>query len=209
MSNSSPMQKIDTAILKQINKLENSDGYQKASEAYSALEDNVQRVVKIVLMILVIAIPLLFIMILKSSNSSLLDEVNIKKDLIISSNTLIKSKNAIRRASSKQLARQFVESSDEIKKTVLGMLNLAGVDSSKVKISNVDVTPEASLITKVKADVKFDGMSNDDIFNFLKNLSQKQKIRIDELSIKKNATSNLLDGVFTMYYFSKAEILYE
>lgn len=209
MSNSSPMHKLDTAILKQINKLENSDSYQKASEAYSSLEDNVQRTVKIVLMILVIAVPLIFIMIFKSSNNNLVQEVNLKQDLIISANTLIKSKNEIKRASSKQLARQFVESTEEIKKIVLGMLNLAGIDSSKVKISNVDVTPEASLITKVKADVKFDGMSNDDIFNFLKNLSLKQKIRIDEISIKKNATSNLLGGVFTMYYFSKAEVLDE
>lgn len=209
MSNSSPMQKLDSAILVQLKKLQNSENYQKISETYSSLEESVQRIVKALLMLLVFIIPLFVVMMFKSSNNKLLVDTNVKKDLIISANTLIKSKNEIKRASTKQLARQFIESPEEIKKIILGMLNLAGVDSNKVKISNVEVTPEASLITKVKADVKFDAMSNDDIFNFIKNLSTKQKIRIDEISIKKNDSTHLLDGVFTMYYFSKAEVLDE
>lgn len=209
MSNPSPMQKIDSAILQQINKFESSENYQKASDFYSALEDNAQTALKSALMAFVILVPLLVVIIFKSFNKGLIAEVGLKKDLIISANTLIKSKNEIKRASQKQLARKFVESADEIKKTILGMLNLAGVDSSKVKISNIDITSEVSLITKVKSDVKFDAMSNDDLFSFIKNLSTKQKVKIDEISIKKNATTNLLDGVFTMHYYSKAEILDE
>lgn len=209
MSNTSFMKKIDSLIFKEIAKLENSESYQKVSDLYSSFEDNVQKIVKSCIMLAVIVVPLLLVLLFKFSNNSLNDELNLKKDLIISANTLIKSKNEIKRVSRVQIGKQFVESSEEIKKNVLGMLNLAGVDSSKVKISNIDITPEASLITKVKADVKFDGMSNNDIFSFLTNLTSKLKIRIDEISLKKNDSTKLLDGVFTMNYFSKAEILNE
>lgn len=209
MSNTSIMKKLDILIFKEINKLENSDNYQKVSELYSSLEDNVQKIVKACIMAVVIILPLIFVFIFKLSNNSLIDELGLKKDLITSANTFIKSKNDIKRKSRFHIGKQFVESSEEIKKNVQGMLNLAGVDSSKVKISNIDITSEAALITKVKADVKFDSMSNDDIFSFLTNLSSKLKIRIDEISIKKNDSTKLLDGVFTMNYFSKAEILDE
>ena len=209
MKNISIMSKIDKLVLNEITKIENTEGYQKLSDSFSALEENVQRALKIAIMALVIIIPLLFLLLINSSNNSLSEEVNIKKELIESTNSLIKSKNDIKRTARFNLSPEFVETSSEIKQKILGMLNITGVDSTKVKISNIEVTPEASLITKIKADVKFDGMDNNELFNFVKNLSMRLKVRIDEISIKKNETSKLLDGLFTIHYISKAPVLNE
>ena len=209
MKNISIMSKIDKLVLNEITKLENTEGYQKLSDSFSALEENVQRTLKVAIMVLVIIIPLLFLLIINSSNNSLSEEVSIKKELIKSTNSLVKSKNDIKRTARFNLSPEFVETSSDIKQKVLGMLNITGVDSTKVKISNIEVIPEASLITKIKADVKFDGMDNTDLFNFIKNLSMRLKVRIDEISIKKNETSKLLDGLFTIHYISKAPVLNE
>ena len=209
MKNISIMSKIDKLVLNEITKIENTEGYQKLSDSFSALEENVQRALKIAIMALVIIIPLLFLLLINSSNNSLSEEVNIKKELIESTNSLIKSKNDIKRTARFNLSPEFVETSSEIKQKILGMLNITGVDSTKVKISNIEVTPEASLITKIKADVKFDGMDNNELFNFVKNLSMRLKVRIDEISIKKNETSKLLDGLFSIHYISKAPVLNE
>lgn len=201
------MQKVDSFIYNEIEKLETNEGYQKLSDSFSALEENVQKAVKIIIMISIIAIPALIILLIKSSNTSLQNEVEIKKDLVISANSLIRSKNDIKRTSRFNLSPDFVDTSSEIKQKVLGMLNITGIDSTKVKISGIDITPEANLITKIKADVKFDNMDNNELFNFIKNLSMRLKVRVDEVSIKKNSTTNLLDGVFTIHYLSKAPVI--
>lgn len=201
----SVMKSIDTLLNKEILKLQDNENFEKISNSFSMLEDKEQKIIKLLLVFFVIAAPLLFVFIFKSSNNSLLEELKIKEELILKANTLVRSKSDLKISNRTLLGNDFVESESLLKTKISGMLNISGIDASKVKISNIQINPEVNLLTSIKADIKFDSLDNKDFFNFIKNLSDKLRIRVDELSVQKNTKSNLLDGILTIQYLSKAD----
>lgn len=197
------MKKIDTFIFNKLDDLSNSAEFQKMTDAYANLDENIQEVIKAILMAIVIIIPLVIIFVFSTINSSAKKELDQKEKIIMTANELIQKSSLITNEERKILASNYIDSQGGLKSQISNTLNMISVDSSKVQISNFDSEELDGLITKLKADVSFKGFSDQELFAMVNSIVSKMKIRIDEISIKKNESQNALDGIMTIYYYSK------
>jgi hypothetical protein len=201
------MKTIDTFIFLKLDELSNLSEFQKLTETYSNLEESIQELVKVVLMAIIILIPLLFIFLFFSFNSSAKKELETKDQIITTANELIQKKSLINTEERKILATNFVDTQNALQSQISNTLSMISVDSTKVNINNFDTEELEGLITKVKADLAFKGFTDQELFAMVNSMVSKLKVRIDEISIKKNETRNILDGIMTVHYYSKDKVV--
>lgn len=194
---------IDSFLFKQADALIESAEFNKVAEAYSSQEDKVQEGIKVLLMLFTIGAPLLVIFIFFGINNTKRTEIELKEELITTANLLIQQKSLLSGEERVTLSTKYIDSQKALTSTINSSLSLISVDSNKVQISDFQSEDLKGLITKVSSKVSFKGLTSEGLMAFFNNLNSKLKIRMDEISIRKNEISNSLDGVITIHYFSK------
>jgi len=197
------IKRIDLFIFEKIEQFQTTSEYQKISEAYSSLEESAQETIKVILMILTIVLPLFFILIFSSLNRQANKELSQKEEIIELANELIKKQALITLEERKILASKYIDSESSLRNDISNTINMMGIDSSKVQVSNFNTEELDGLITKAKAELSFRGFSNQDLFSMTNSLVAKLKIKIDEININKKESSNSLEGILTIIYYSK------
>lgn len=197
---------LDQFLFSKLEKLQDHPEYQKINDAYAAAEERIQEVVKALLAISIIAIPLLVISFFSMSNSSLRENLKLKEEIISMSHEYIQEQALIRSAESSILGRKTVLDQGELQTKITSVVNSSGVDSANIQVSNFEANDLKGNIIEARMNLKYTSLSNDNLFNLLSGLVNREKIKIDTLVINKNQATNLLDGLLTIYYFSKDEI---
>jgi hypothetical protein len=197
------MKKIDSILFKKIDDLLLMSEFQKITDSYSQLEEKYQDIIKLLMGISLIFIPLAIIGAFSLINDSLQEELQLKEEIIVNANEIIQKESSLKREQKMILGNSTIETQSKLRQKVSNQLSRLGIDISKINVSNFESLDLNANIIQAQMDVKFDGLTNDQLFSALANLVQKEKMRIDSFSVKKNSDSNLLDGIFTVYYFSK------
>lgn len=203
------MKSIDTFLFKQVDSLMQTSEFLKISESYSSLEEKAQEATKVVLMLLTISVPLIIIFIFYSFNSSKAQELAIKDELIKTANILIQESSLVANEERMSLSSTYIGSETALKSAINSSLSLIAIESEKVQLSGYSIEELDGLITKINADLSFKGLTSEGLFALLNSLNSKFKIRMDEVTIRKNEESNSLDGVIAMNYYSKDNTLDE
>jgi hypothetical protein len=197
------MKHIDLFFFKQVDSILQHQEFQKITDAYSSLEEKVQEIIKVILMILTIGIPLLIIFIFFNINTSKKADIDTKEKLINTANTLIQKKSLIKSEELKILSQKYIDSQRGLKSIIDSKLSLISIDSTKVQISEFNVNDLDGLISKLSASLSFKGLTAEGLIALFNSLNAQLKVKIDEVSIRKNETTNSLDGVMAIHYYSK------
>lgn len=196
------MKPIDIFLSDQVFKLQENPEYQKIMDRYSSLDDNEQISMKFFMMAIVTLLPVVIIGSFYFMNSSKKQELAVKSEIILLANSIIEKDNGIKRVANKVFGRE-VSSESQFKTQISTTISRAGIDIEKVKISGIELEEISTGINQLTANIKFNGFSSANLYSFLRNLNINKKIKIEEIDIKKNTTSNLLDGVLAIFYYSK------
>ena len=197
------MKSIDLFIFKQVDNLLQHSEFQKISDSFASLEEKVQETIKVILMVLTISIPLIIIFVFYSLNVSKKERAEVKTQLIKTANTLIQKKSLIKSEELRTLSNKYINSQRGLKSTIDSNLSLINVDSNKVQINDFNSEDLDGLISKLSAGLSFKGLTAEGLIALFNSLNAKLKIKIDEVSIRKNESTNSLDGIMTIHYYSK------
>jgi hypothetical protein len=195
------MKSLDLFLLDQIDKIKETPGYQKMLDAFSSSEENTQFIIKYVLMILTTVIPLSICLIVYLYSSSLRSDLAVKESIIKSSANIIANTQEVQKIS-RTVFGQNLDSQNQLKSKISNTLSSSGIDSSKVSISNFNLE-EGDSLNEMTAGLKFNSFSSENFYGFINNLVLRDKIKIDEIDVKKNKATNLLDGILSISYHSK------
>jgi hypothetical protein len=197
------MKSIDTFLFNQVDNLMQTSEFLKLSESYAGFEEKAQEATKIILMMLTLSIPVIIVLTFYSINNSKADELALKDELINTANTLIQESSLISSEERQLLSKNYIGSESSLKNTINSSLSLISIDSQKVQVSGYNIEELDGLITKVRADLSFKGLTSEGLFALLDSLNSKFRIRMEDITIRKNEISNSLDGVIAIAYFSK------
>jgi hypothetical protein len=197
------LKKIDQLILTKIEELQAHPEYQKIADKYANLEENIQEIIKIAMMLILTVVPFFFFLIIMNSNSSLKNDLKERDEFIHASNELVQKKAIIANEERQLISPNFIDSESGLKNKITNFLNSSAVDTSKIQITNFDVEELRGGITQAKAEVKVKNMTADDLFNTLSALVGKGKMRIDDVSIRKSNSNNLLEGMISVMHLSR------
>lgn len=203
MAKFSLMEPIDKAIFQKIEDLQANRDAQKFLDSYSNLDEKTQEIVKALMALALFLIPLGTIAVFYGLNSSLKSELEAKRELLSVSQTIISEQAGIQGDQRRFLGSTYVGNMNDMQNLVANAIRLTGIEPSKVSVSNFDSIEQDGFITQASIDMKFTGLSNTEMFGLISSLSERQKVKFDEVSIKKNESTNLLEGIATLLYISK------
>ena len=197
------MKSLDAFVFKKLEVLQANKEFQKIMDSYSNLDEKPQELVKAFMALALVLAPAAVIALFFGMNSSLMGELESKKELLEVSQKIIQEKSGIQGAQRRFLGTTFISSMNDMQSLVSRAIGMAGIDPSKISVSNFNAVEQEGFITQATIDMKFTGLSSSEMFSLISALSERQKARFDEISVKKNAGNNLLDGIATLLYLSK------
>jgi hypothetical protein len=194
---------IDSALFTQIDRFKKTPEYNKFIENFNLLDESVQSFLKLSILLVVTLIPLSFFFVLYLGNLSLRKEILLKNQVISLSQQIASKSNLIENESRKILSRTNVDSQSAITQKLTQSTAAVGVELAKLQISNFESNELSGNIIQSQANIKFNALSNEQLFGLIQNLVSTDKMRIESLTVQKNSETQLLEGIFTAIYFSK------
>jgi hypothetical protein len=195
------MKKVDESIIQNIQKLRVYEQFQDFLETYSNWEEKGQELFKAALLTVVLFIPSFIIFLFLIFNNSNHNHLATKEQILEVASKISSQKSMINQLSRKYLG-STITSQSMLETQIKNALPAINVDANKISFSNFS-SQENDGLNKVSADIRFNQLSDQNLFGFLRIISISKKMRIEEIDIKKNKQSNLLEGMITVFHYSK------
>ena len=202
MSRFQILKPIDLWVSHKVDELMAKPEFQKIIDDFSALDEEIQESIKIGLVVLLFLVPFTFTMILWSSNASLREDIQLKKELIAKAKGYITQSSLISSQKSQYLDRAPLETESMTKQKIDGLAGLAGIDPSGLTLENFQATPEDDELMVTNFSLIFKGLDQNQLFSFIQKLSIENKFKLSAVKIKKNKQNQNLEGELVLDHYS-------
>ncbi len=193
--------KIDTKIFESIDKFKTTPNYQPVQDFYNGLDEDQQKWLKLSVVTSLFLLPLLGLCFFWFQNASLRSDLDLRTSTISKINEIIAQNRSLTDASPMILSQNPIDS-QSMMTSRLGQVLSGTFDLSKVQVTNFNSTAVTSNVYRAEADFRFTGLSTDQMVNMMTSLIQREKFRIESLSVQRNSETNMLDGQFHAIHFS-------
>lgn len=200
MSKLSVMKPIDNIVTTNVEKLKESSEYQKFLDSYNSWEDKIQNGFKAGLLFLVVLIPLIIIGFFTFLNYSAKKDLSLVEDIIKTGNNILATSTGAKSQARQYFGRSLTTKSD-FEREISNALPNQGIDATKILIGDFS-SEEVDGVNEIRAQLKFNGISSQNLFGLFKAVAVIKKIKIDQINLKKNDQTNLLEGTLSVIHFS-------
>lgn len=198
--------KLDREVFNKIDKFKQTTNYNSLQDFYNGLEEDQQKLFKASGIVLIFALPLLLLGFLNWQNNSLRAELTEKVSILNKANEILGLKRSLQVSGPGLISDSPIDGESMMTSKISNMLSSAGIDLSKIKVSNYAGAPLSDSIMRSEADFAFAGISTDELMNIFTAMMQREKFKIESVDIKRNSSSNLLEGQFHAIHFSNIQL---
>jgi hypothetical protein len=194
--------KIDRYVFESIDKFKQTPNYNMIQDFYNGFEEEQQKVVKGAIVLILVILPIIFLTFLLWGNGRLNDDLEMRKSIVKEAQRIIGQNQGLRDVSPRILSQNPIDSDSMMTSRLSNLLSSAGIDLAKIQISKFNSTSITSNIMRSEADFAFSNVSTDELMNIFTSMIQRDKFRIESVSIRRNSDSNLLQGRFHAVHFA-------
>jgi hypothetical protein len=188
--------KIDVSVFEKIDKFKSTPTYNNLQDFYNGLDEEQQKVFKAFIILIIFIIPMLLLGLILWQNNNLKKDLETRIALVTKANEIIGQRKSLRTVIPSILSENPIDGYDMMSSRISNLLSASGIDLSKLKINNYKGDPVTTGIMRSEADLKFSNISTDELMNIFINLIQREKFRVQNVAISRNAETNLLSGEF-------------
>lgn len=197
--------KIDREVFTRIDKFKQTTNYNSVQDFYNGLEEDQQKLFKATCILVIFALPLFLLGFVNWQNNSLRTELEEKVAVVDKANEVLGLKRSLQAAGPGLISDSPIDGQSMMNSRISNMLSASGIDLSKIKVSNYEGAPLSESIMESEADFAFSGISTDELMNIFTAMIQREKFKIQSVDIKRNDSSNLLEGQFHAIHFSNIQ----
>jgi len=190
------LKKIDLAVFEHIDKFKTTPSYVNLQDFYNGMDEEQQKVFKAFLLLAIFLLPTIFLGLVYWQNNNLKKDLLTRTALVSKANEIIGQKKSLRSISPGILSQNPIDGQEMMSSRISSILSTLGMDLGKIQIDNYTGELVSTGVMKSEADFKFTNISTDELMNIFINMIQREKFRIQNLSIVRNADTNFLNGEF-------------
>jgi hypothetical protein len=198
--------KIDDQIFQQLEKLKTQENYIKVENAFSELDDEMQRYVRYGIAAILFILPILFITIFSMNNSSAKAELAEKISIIETANSIIARDTSIKRAERQYLGPGPISTQGAFEQRLIQSINSSGSETENIKILSFEKSELSGNIVQFTSEIEFKEQTNKQLFTLIATLKTRLKLKLDSLNIKRDGSAELLNGIMTVAYYWKSTV---
>lgn len=209
MSRQPILKPLDEALFKQIDKIYSSAFYSKIKELLSNLDDDKRSLVIHVISFTLISIPFFVVLIVFFSNQSLKTELALKEKIYHLGEDIIADRKQLEAIAFNFINNSSIDNDSALQSRIKSMLSGTRVDTNKITISEFNSNPSFNNSNQVIADVNFNRFSASDLTELLSAMINREKFKVSNMNIKKNAETAQLEGKTQIIFNTQAQVAME
>ena len=198
------LKQADVFVFKKIDEFRASPAYGKLLETYAGLEENEQKIAKALMLAATAIIPLLLLFTLWVANYSSKSDLETRSQLVERMQEIISQNNAAGNLIATVASPVAIMDQGALSGQLNSIASSTGVDAGKLRVSNFTTDQVTPILTRTEADFKFDGLTTPQLMSLFTAMLGRERFRISNVSIIRNAKSNQLDGTFHAIHFGQA-----
>lgn len=201
MSLFNPMKSIDTFLFSKCDDFKKNSTYQKLTDFNATIEQDSRDLFNFLLSALFFLIPLAITFALFLRNSSIKSDIAQKEQVAQEAEKFLAIKSKTLNILKPVLSSPKINNQSDLLnqiKSVAGQL-----PANKIGISNFDLVEIGEGLSKVQANITFQGAYNRNLAQFIENLVNRKKVLFVGSKITKNPATDLLSGIIKIVHFSK------
>lgn len=198
--------KVDLAIFDRLDKFKQTTNYTNLQDIYNGFEEDQQKALKGGTILGILILPALFLTFLWWQNSRLKDDLQLRKSIVSKANEILGQKQGLAEVKFNVISGNPIDSDSMMTSRLSQLVSTVGMDLSKIKVNEFNASPVSAEVMRTEANISFNNLSTDELMNLLTAMIQREKFRISEINITRDAQSNFLKGKFHAIHFSNVVV---
>ncbi|PIK15295.1 hypothetical protein [Halobacteriovorax sp. JY17] len=194
---------IDDFIFKQLDVFKESEVKSKINDALNTLTEQQHKIFSQVGSFLLILIPFVVLTIVMISNSMLKSEISIKKEILSEINYFNAKKSEVESVGRQIISPHSIKNTGDLDKRLQRITSQKGIDSSSVKVVSFEVLEKSGAIEKSEATINISKLTSKNLADLLQRLLDSEKLKIYEMSLKRDDKLSLIDGSIKFTHYAK------
>ena len=196
--------KMDEFIFQKLDLLKAEGIFQKTQDLIANLDENQQKVAAQVAAFAFLFVPYLVVLGLWWGNSVTKKNLEVKKQIIEQIALYDGNKNTLSSVSQNYLSPYPISGQDDLDNKIRNIAAGSSIDQQKVSVTNFNQMGQSSSISKIEADIAFNGFGTADFSSFMRGLVENEKLKIVRVTLTKNTETQLLDGTLSVIHMGQA-----
>ncbi len=184
---------IDEKIFAWVDSIQGSQFLEAYAELLDYTHIEYRSLINKVFSYFIIFFPLFFLVILVSSNFSLQNQIKIKKEVLLTAETVKKNKVLLKNIVKKNGPNYSIQNRNELLQKISPFIAANGLEPNSLSVSSFNINNN-SFAQVTNAGIKFRSMSYSKITKLIKKFIQIDRFKVIGLNFKKNEVTNMLDG---------------
>tara|TARA_R110000868_G_scaffold344395_2_gene605394 strand:- start:1491 stop:2108 length:618 start_codon:yes stop_codon:yes gene_type:complete len=203
MSKKSPFQQIDEALFKGVDQLKSQTPFVKFQEAVAKLGDQEQKIVNLSISYLILFIPIILVLSVWVMNSSTRSTIEEKRAIL---SEIEKFNN--RRMESDSKGKDLVvltpiAAQSELQTKITQILSRARIPTTAVNVRSFNESSSAGDLKEYTAEVNFDKLSTAQFTELVKQLEERERLKISALLVENRIDKSILKGKLTLAFLTQ------
>lgn len=201
----SPFQQLDEAIFRAIDQLKAQPPYLKFQEAINKLSEQQQKAINLSLSYLILVLPLVLVVTIFTINSSLRSTIETKKSI----QDEIQKFNE-QRAKSDIKGRELIvpmpiAAQSELQGKISQLLGRVRIPTTSVNVRSFNEGRSAGDLREYSAELIFDKLSTQQFTDLIKQLEERERMRVNGLLIENRIDKSILKGRMTLSFITQTQ----
>jgi hypothetical protein len=196
------LKKMDRAIFEQIDKFKTTPNYTVLTDFYNGLEEEQQKVLKFGVLVTTLLVPFLLISFLVWQNGNIRTDLDIRTQIMNKAQQIIGESRGVTAISPEIISQNPIDSEEMLTSRISNAVAGQGVDTNKISRGEFSTNNISEKIFQTEAVLNFANMSTDELVNVFVGIIQREKMRISEVTINRNADTGLLGGNFRVIHLA-------
>lgn len=193
---------MDRAIFDQIDKFKTTPNYTSLTDAYNNLEEEQQKVVKGGIIVVMFLIPFVVLTLLWWQNKSIREDYEVRMMIMNKAQQIIGESQGVSAISPEIISSNPIDSEEMLTSRISNAASGSGMDTSKISRGEFVTTNVSEKIFQTEAVLNFSNASTDELVGLFNSIISREKMRISEVTINRNADTGLLIGNFRVIHLS-------
>ena len=193
---------MDRAIFEQIDRFKTTPNYTQITDVYNNLEEEQQKLVKGGIMLVLFLFPFIVLTVLWWQNQSIREDLELRTTIMNKAQQIIGESRGVTAISPELISMSPIDSEDMLMSRISNAISGSGMDTNKITRGEFVTTNVSEKIFQTESVINFTNLSTDELMNMFTNLIRREKMRISEVTINRNADTGLLIGNFRLIHLS-------
>ncbi|MBH46667.1 MAG: hypothetical protein CME71_00695 [Halobacteriovorax sp.] len=203
MSKKSPFQQIDEALFKGVDQLKSQTPFVKFQETVAKLGDQEQKIINLSISYLLLFIPIILVLSVWLMNSSMRSTIEEKRQIL---SEIEKFNN--RRSESDSKGRELIvltpiAAQSELQTKITQILSRARIPGNSVNVRSFNEGSSAGELKEFNAELSFDKLSTAQFTELVKQLEERERLKISGLLIENRIDQSILKGKLNLAFLTQ------